>query len=134
MSIASVAVGTSPRPAVRTCRATASPVRTAMGGGDRPRAAVRLTRRGRLLLLLVALAVALAVVMAMSAPAASSGETHSVAGQTVVVASGETLWDIASRVAPDEDPRIVIAQIVELNSLQDAGSVRVGQRLDVPVY
>ena len=95
---------------------------------------MRLTRRGRLLLLLVALAVALAVVMAMSAPAASSGETHSVAGQTVVVASGETLWDIASRVAPDEDPRIVIAQIVELNSLQDAGSVRVGQRLDVPVY
>ena len=85
-------------------------------------------------MLVIALAVALTVIALGSGPAVSSGRTHHPASSSVVVGAGETLWDIASRVAPSEDPRTVIAEIVELNALEDAGSVRVGQRLEVPAY
>jgi hypothetical protein len=67
-------------------------------------------------------------------PAASTGEEHHQVTETVVVAPGQTLWDIAAEVAPDEDPRVVIADIVDLNRLADAGSVRAGQPLHVPEY
>jgi len=46
----------------------------------------------------------------------------------VVVAPGETLWSIAERVAPDRDPRTVVAGIQRLNDLPTA-DVRAGQTL-----
>jgi len=68
----------------------------------------------------------------LSGPAMSTGDAHRAAPQSVVVASGETLWDIAQRIAPGADPRDVIAEIVDLNALSDAGAIRVGQKLFVP--
>ena len=95
---------------------------------------VRLTRRGRLTVFVGGTALALGAFTWIAGPAVSTGEEHHQMTQTVVVAPGQTLWDIAAQVAPEEDPRDVIAEIVELNALADAGSVRAGQPLHVPEY
>jgi LysM repeat protein len=50
----------------------------------------------------------------------------------VTVQSGESLWGIAAEVAPERDPRDVIADIVQINNL-NAGTVLPGQQLFVPV-
>jgi len=97
--------------------------------GDPP---LRLTRRGRLVVVLAVLALAYAALTMVSAPAASTDQVRHVRAHTVVVAPGETLWDIARSVAPESDPRDVVAEIVDLNSLTDPGAVRAGQPLDVP--
>jgi LysM repeat protein len=52
--------------------------------------------------------------------------------QQTTVQSGDTLWSIAQRIAPDNDPRDVIAQIRRINHLQSS-SLRVGQQLLLPV-
>lgn len=120
MSTATVPV-TFSRPRVRRARPT-------------PQGSVRLTRRGRLVVLLTVLAIALAGFAMLGGPAVSTGHTHHASQHTVVVRGGETLWDIASRIAPGEDPRVVIADIVDLNNLSDSGSIRLGQELFVPAY
>ena len=99
-----------------------------------PSGPVRLTRLGRIVVLLAVLAMAFAAFALLGGPAVSTGQTHHAAQHTVVVRGGETLWDIASRIAPGEDPRVVIGDIVDLNNLSDAGSIRLGQKLFVPVY
>lgn len=95
---------------------------------------VRLTRLGRLVVSLSLFATACVGVAAVGGPALSTGEAHHSASRTVVISSGETLWDIAERIAPGEDPRAVIDDIVDLNALSDAGAVRVGQQIEVPTY
>ena len=94
---------------------------------------VRLTRRGRLVLFLGGVLLALGGFVVVGGPAASTGEEHHQRTETVVVTSGVTLWDIAEDVAPGADPRALIEEIVELNGLPDAGAIRVGQPLLVPV-
>lgn len=95
--------------------------------------AVRLTRRGRALLLLT---VAGLLFLAVSAGrAASQAATVTEIGPTLqqtVVQPGDTLWSVARRVAPDNDPRDVIAQIQRINNLHGSG-LRVGQQLLLPV-
>ena len=93
---------------------------------------VRLTRRGRAVLLLV---VALVLLVAGSvgrtgSQAATFTETGPALQQTTVQ-SGETLWSVAQRIAPDNDPREVIAQIRRINHLQGS-SLRAGQQLLLP--
>ena len=95
---------------------------------------VRLTRRGRLVMFLGGTALALGALTWVGGPAASTGEEHHPVTDTIVVAPGQTLWDIAADVAPEQDPRVVIDDIVDLNALTDAGSVRAGQPLAVPTY
>jgi hypothetical protein len=97
-----------------------------------PARPVRLTRRGRLVLLILVIAVAFTAFTLLGSPAASTSAVHHAPARTVVVEPGETLWDIASTLEPGQDPRELIAEIVELNSLSDAGSIRVGQPLYVP--
>jgi nucleoid-associated protein YgaU len=63
--------------------------------------------------------------------AAADGPVPAVVVHTHVVLPGETLWGIARQVAPQEDPRDVVARIVEFNALQSA-SVQAGQRLALP--
>lgn len=101
-------------------------------GSSQPSPEVQLTRRGRLVLLVAVLGAVFAVLTMLSAPAASTGQTRHSSAHTVVVEPGQTLWDIAASSAPGEDPRDVIAQIVDLNSLPDSGSIRVGQPLYIP--
>ena len=50
---------------------------------------------------------------------------------SVTVQPGESLWAIAGSVAPERDPRDVVADIVQLNNL-DAARVMPGQQLFVP--
>jgi predicted Zn-dependent protease len=47
------------------------------------------------------------------------------------VGAGETVWDVAARVAPRSDPRVVVERIRQLNGLSAAGVVP-DQQLQVP--
>lgn len=53
--------------------------------------------------------------------------------ETVVVrvGAGETLWDVAQRVAPESDPRAVVERIRQLNRTPGS-AVQPGQQLRVP--
>jgi LysM domain-containing protein len=114
----------------------------AMSGRGRPvedrrqnRAAVRLTRRGRAVAVLCVLALAVALGLLLRQPSSEAGaETRPHAAyEYVVVAPGETLWQIAERVAPDVDPRVTIMRIQDLNGLPDA-AVAAGQRIALPPH
>jgi nucleoid-associated protein YgaU len=99
-----------------------------------PRPAVRLTRRGRIAVVgLSALAAGLlSVVLATGAQATHSGSADP--GRylaKVVVHPGQSLWSLAEAYDPRADPRDVIAQIEQLNSLA-ADQVQPGQVLWVP--
>jgi LysM domain len=50
---------------------------------------------------------------------------------TYVVESGDTLWSIARRVAPGQDPRPVVDGLIEANHLR--GGLQIGQELSIPV-
>ena len=52
-------------------------------------------------------------------------------GERVTVRPGETLWQIAERVAPGSDPRETVARILDLNGLQTA-QVQAGTALRLP--
>lgn len=106
--------------------------RITRGSAVRPLNGAQLTRRGRLVVLTALLVLVFAAFTVLGGPAVSTDEAHHATSHSLVVGSGETLWGIAQRIAPGEDPRDVIAEIVDLNALSDAGSIRVGQKLFVP--
>ena len=93
---------------------------------------LRLTRRGRLVLVLVAMA--LLFVAVSVGRAGSQAATVSDTGpglEQVTVQPGETLWAVAQRIAPDNDPREVIAQIRRINDLETS-TLQAGQQLLLP--
>jgi hypothetical protein len=99
---------------------------------------LRLTRRGKIVLigiplvLLAALLLSLAGFFNSPAKASDSPEDLAVTPTvTVTVQPGESLWAIAGSVAPERDARDVVADIVQLNNLT-AGAVLPGQQLYVP--
>jgi LysM domain len=92
---------------------------------------LRLTRRGRLVTAAATLLIAVLTLVGVVSRAGALRETAPVpasAPAQVVVAPGETLWSIAERIAPDRDPRTVVAGIQRLNDLPTA-AVRAGQTL-----
>lgn len=97
---------------------------------------IRVTRRGRLLLLVALAAVAFGLLSMGGGPApAATEEPARTATAQVVVAAGDSLWSIARSAAPAADPRETIERIRELNpDLLDVpdGSLRPGQALVVP--
>ena len=98
---------------------------------------VRLTRRGRLarfvlLLILVAgLAASVASRVGGQEGGAAAAPTVARATVQVTVAQGDSLWNIAQRLAPDSDPRGVIQEIQQLNGLPGT-LIHPGQVLVVP--
>jgi LysM repeat protein len=89
---------------------------------------VRLTVRGWVVLGALAVAVAAAFLLIAHLSASSAGSVGgasrpAVAASAVTVRSGDTLWSIAARVAPDRDPRAVVDDLQRLNHLTDAGLV-----------
>jgi hypothetical protein len=97
---------------------------------------LRLTRRGRLLLIGLPLMLAAASVLTLigffTAPAmAAAGGLGPGPAVNVTVGSGQTLWDVAVQAAPDRNPHDVIFEITQLNSL-DGNIVHAGQQLLVP--
>ncbi len=112
---------------VRSAQPVGAPSRTAQ-----PR--LRITRRGRMVLgalLATPLAVALAVSALSSAPAQAGSTASTASFEYISVATGESLWELAEWIAPEADPREVIADIVALNQLPSA-DVHPGQRLAIP--
>ncbi|HVF04387.1 MAG TPA: LysM peptidoglycan-binding domain-containing protein [Frankiaceae bacterium] len=96
-----------------------------------PPTALRLTRRGRLVVLLV-LATLLLVAFSLGRTSADAGSTRPAGpAPTTVVQPGETLWAIARRVAPAADPRVTVARLSTLNDLGDR-PITAGQRLVLP--
>lgn len=101
----------------------------------RPATRLRLTARGRRVVLAVA-AVPLAIGIAFAAlsggSAMASGEqTETASFATVTVMPGDTLWSIAESIAPGADPRDVIGDITRLNLLR-GGTLQIGQDLAIP--
>ena len=95
---------------------------------------VHLTRRGRATLLVLLVAVLLAAFSlgrANSQAATTAGEGPVPAIGQITVQQGESLWAVARRVAPRNDPREVMAQIVRLNELTDS-QLQIGQQLLLP--
>ncbi|WP_051432948.1 LysM peptidoglycan-binding domain-containing protein, partial [Promicromonospora kroppenstedtii] len=92
---------------------------------------LRLTRRGRFVLVLLAmLLVAPMVTWGATAVASSPGEPTEV--RVHAVQPGETLWGFAQDVArPGEDVRHAVGRLQELNEMSSA-TVRVGELLLLP--
>lgn len=61
-----------------------------------------------------------------------SREPVPVSSRSYVVQLGDTLWSIADRLAPGEDPRPIVDAIVVANDV-DPGAIVPGQSLVVPV-
>jgi hypothetical protein len=91
-----------------------------------------LTTRGRVVAVLV-LALLLLGAFSLGRTGAEGSTTVQPQLETVVVMPGDTLWAVAQRLAPGEDPRPVVDQIRELNDLRSA-ELQVGQQLLLPVW
>ena len=94
------------------------------------RSTVRLTHRGRMVVLGLGLAAALGLGLL--------GASHALAGdqpeptRVVTVQPGQTLWDVASAVTPSGgDVRSTMSHLEAINHLDSAG-LQVGQHLRVP--
>lgn len=111
-------------------RFTRTPVRVQRASA----AQVRLTRRGRLVLLLAVVAVLALAAVALGSATVASGEAGPVPETTVVkVQEGQTLWQIAAAANPDGDVRDTVDDIMRMNSLSSA-QLQLGADLAVPVY
>lgn len=115
---------------------TTGPMRTAVGahpGARRPGGSVRLTRRGRVVVLLLALVAVLALGVVVAGGSVATRDSGAPEPTAVVqVGPGDTLWEIASAAAGDGDVREMVERIGKLNAL-DSGMLVAGQRLLVPV-
>jgi LysM repeat protein len=99
----------------------------------RPRSTVRLTRRGRVVVVLFALLVVLAVGIVVASGSVATDKAGTPEPTAVVmVGPGDTLWDIASAAADDGDVDAMIDRIQRLNAL-DSGMLVAGQRLLIPI-
>lgn len=86
--------------------------------------------RRRRVIILVGVCLLLGVVTGPVAHA-FSGPEHAVF-RNYTVRPGDTLWSIAHAARPVADPRVVIDQIQQINTLSGSGIIP-GQRLAVPV-
>ena len=111
--------GTVPPAALRdAARATSRlyPVRAAAGSRARTgEVPLRLTRRGYALVGLLAASLVAGLVWLAHASVPASPRAPDVGA--VTVRDGDTLWSIASRIAPQRDPRLVVAELEDVNHL-----------------
>lgn len=99
----------------------------------RPVGQVRLTRRGRAVVLGAALVAALLMGVPLGGGSMATGEAGSdVATEIVVVNEGDTLWGLASAVAEDGNVRASMREIQRLNAL-DSKVLQLGQKVRVPL-
>ena len=124
---------TDPAPKVHEPRPQPQAKRVRVRATSQPApAAVRLTRRGRTLLVLAFLGLAVALMIPMSgwATASLTGGTPEPV-RVVEVAPGDTLYGIAAELAEPGEIRAMVHRIQELNSLP-GGQIEEGQKLAVP--
>lgn len=92
---------------------------------------LRLTRRGRAVVL-VFLALVASVASAVLFTTASRADNQPAsAPPTITVQPGDTLWDIATRVRPGRDGQAAVAEIRRINHLDGYG-LAPGQILILP--
>lgn len=129
------------RPGSAPARTTPDPLGTAARRParstpqDLAAARTHLTRRGRViavLLLAVILLAAFSLGRVASQAAPTVGGASTPTYEQTTVQPGESLWALARRAAPDNDPREVIAQIRRINGLESS-QLRAGQQLLLPV-
>lgn len=109
------------------------------GSAATARTPVRLTRRGRIVVTAAAALAIGAVSLAVGGAARATGHPAPLAGHAgpgggvtrVEIRPGENLWSVAEAYDPDADTRVVIAEILQLNSLA-SDQVQPGQVLWVP--
>jgi Tfp pilus assembly protein FimV len=96
---------------------------------------VRLTRRGKAVILAAAVAT-IALLVVMFGSSSIAGDHAGVAPETttVRVLPGHTLWEIAAEANPNGDIRQTVDEIVRLNSLPNASALQMGSEIAVPVY
>lgn len=94
---------------------------------------IRLTRRGRRVVAVLALIpIVLAFLLIGMRDAQATDGSAVATTQSVVVKSGQSLWEIAVSISPNSDPRETIWMIQQLNDMK-TGEVQAGQALLVPV-
>jgi hypothetical protein len=94
------------------------------------RSAVRLTRRGRVVVFLVGLTIALVAGFVLAN--GSTATEHPESTTVIQVGPGETLWDIAQSVAVEGHTADMVDHIKHLNGLS-GGGLQAGQSLRVPL-
>lgn len=92
-----------------------------------PARSLRLTSRGRTVVI-GGLMAALMAVGSLVGHAATASAGARVAVRHVTVRPGETLWQLAERIAPGSDPRVTVAKLEAVNRLT-SDQVDTGQRL-----
>lgn len=97
-------------------------------------APLRLTRRGRALVLLLALAAISVAVVLFGSSTAATDSSAPIGTTTITVQPGQTLWGIAAAANPDGDVRDTVDAIIKLNALTSASALQMGAELAVPVY
>jgi LysM repeat protein len=84
---------------------------------------------------LTALCAAIGLAAVLSGPVANAvgvgGTQAPDASRTYVVRPGDTLWSIARRLAPSNDPRVVVDVLASANGV-DPGALVPGQQLSLP--
>ena len=121
-----------PRPASDAVRPAARPAPRAVVRPE-PRAEVVLTRRGRFVVFVAALLLVLGAALFLGATSVATNDAGTdQPTEAVMVGEGDTLWAIASDLAPDGEVREMVATIKELNAL-DSAMLVAGQTLYVPV-
>ena len=117
------------RAAVRSISSakSARPANSASPANSGPKLTVR-GRRVVALLALLPILVAFLLIGTRAAQADAAGPTTAV----IKVEAGQSLWDVAVAIAPNEDPRSTIWTIKALNGLATS-EVQAGQGLIVPV-
>lgn len=129
-------------PRLRLVAGDAAGSASATRAANRPKAhpaRLRLTHRGRVVVVvfvalittLLLFAVGLAPSQASTGAASGATSAGAPTGSSVVVQPGETLWSIATRVAPNTDPRGEVDALIAANHLKGA-AISAGQVLVLP--
>jgi hypothetical protein len=108
-------------------------VTTGMRRGGQP-APLRLTRRGRVVVLAFFILLASLASAVLWTTASRAEDPPAGPAPTVVVQPDDTLWAIAARTSPGRSPHAVVAEIRRLNGLgHDDIAIHVGDTLVVPL-
>ena len=101
-----------------------------------PSGRIVLNRRGKLARTLVVLSLAIVAASVAGGQAGADTSKSIVAAAdsfiTVTVAPGDTVWSLASRVAPQGQAGALVSAIIEINSL-GSGDVVAGQKIRIPL-
>ncbi len=110
-----------------------APTRSSRTARSSSRSSVRLTRRGRVVVLMASLALVLMAGFFLGSVAVGTNEAgQAPATEIVMVEPGQSLWSIASDLTDSGDVRTTMREIERLNAL-DTVALSAGQKLRVPV-